>query len=217
MRRRGEIVVALHAGAFADNGGGGDALAGPQIRAVEAGAGDEHHAAHAGGGRGAAGFGHALHTERRSLGFERAALEFRGRGHVRIEQIEIGEVAREQCGIGKADIFVVGRDARHRNRSLGKLGHGIAAGVVGRDHRLAPADQHAQADIVALGTFGFLDAAVADLDALRDATHGDRIGRIRAGALGSLHQPLREIGERRLVEQVAAGCGRILGRKRRAW
>ena len=56
------------------------------------------------------------------LGFERAALELGGRGHVGIEQIEIGEVAREQRGIGEADIFVVGRDARHRHRALGELG-----------------------------------------------------------------------------------------------
>ncbi|MGY4482786.1 hypothetical protein ACVWWR_001977 [Bradyrhizobium sp. LM3.2] len=162
-------------------------------------------------------FGHALHAERRGFGFERAALQLRGCGYVGVEQIEIGEVAREQRGVGKTDIFIVWRNARHRNGAFGKRGHGIAAGVIGRDHRLAPADQHAQADIVALGPLGFLDAAVAHLDALRDATHRDRIGRICAGAFGSLHQPLREIRERRLVKQVAAGCGRIFGRKRRAW
>ena len=127
-------------------------------------------------------------------------------GHLGIEQIEIGEVARQQRRIGEADIFVVGRDARHRDRALGELGHGIAADVVGRDHRLALADQHAQADIVAFGAFGFLDAAVAHLDALRDAAHRDRIGGIRAGAFGGLDQPLRERGQRGLIEQVGSGC-----------
>ena len=66
----------------------------------------------------------------------------------------------------------------------------VAADIVGRDHRLALADQHAQADIVAFGALGFLDAAVAHLDALRDAAHRDRVGGIGAGALGGLDQPL---------------------------
>ena len=180
---------------------------------MKAGAGDEHHAADAGGGRGAAGLGHALHRERRSLGFERAALELGGGRHIGIEQIEIGEVAREQRGIGEADIFVARCDARHRDRAFRELGHGIAADVVGRDHRLALADQNAQADIVALGPLGFLDTSVAHLDALRDAAHCDRIGRIGAGAPRRLDQPLREIGQRGLIEQVTIG----FGRKRRAW
>ena len=94
---------------------------------------------------------------------------------------------------------------------------GIAADVVGRDHRLALADQHAQADVVALGAFGFLDAAVAHLDALRDAAHRDRIGRIGAGALGRLDQPLREIGRAR-IDRTGRDCGfGRSGRKRRAW
>lgn len=116
-----------------------------------------------------------------------------GGRHVGIEQIEIGEVARQQRGIGEPDIFVERGDLRHRNRAFRELGHGVAADVVGRDHRLALTDQHAQADIIALGTLRFLDAAVADLDALRDAAHGDRIGRVRAGTPGRLNQPLREI------------------------
>lgn len=172
---------------------------------MEAGRGDQHHPAHARGRRGAAGFGDALHRKRRSLGFERAALELGGRGHIGIEQIEIREVAREQRWVREADIFVVGRDARHRDRAFGKLGHGIAADVVGRNYRPALADQHAQADVVTLGALGFLDASIAHLDALRDAAHRDRVGRIRAGALRRLHQPLRQIRQSGLVEQVAAG------------
>ena len=48
MRRRGEIVVALHAGAVAGYRGHRDALARAQIGAVETGRGHQHHAADAG-------------------------------------------------------------------------------------------------------------------------------------------------------------------------
>ena len=149
---------------------------------------------------------HALDRERRGFRLDGAAFELGGRGHRAIEQIEIGELARQQRRIGEADIFVVGRDPRHRHRALGELRDAVAADVVGRDHRLALSDQHAQADIVAFGALGFLDAAVAHFDALRDAAHRDRIGGIGAGAFGGLDQALRQRRERRLIEQVGS-CG----------
>ena len=205
VRRRGVIVVALHAGAVADDRGHRDALARTQIRAVEAGRGHQHHAADAGRGRRAAGFGHALDRECGGFRFAGAAFELGGRGHLGIEQIEIGKIARQQRRIGETDIFVVGRDPRHRDRALGELGDAIAADVVGRDHRLALSDQHAQSDIVAFRAFGFLDASVAHLDALRNAAHRDRVGGIRAGAFGRLDQALRQRAERGLIEQVGGG------------
>ena len=115
-----------------------------------------------------------------------------GRRNVAVEQIEIGQIARQQRRIGETDIFVVGRDARHRHRALGELCDAVAADVVGRDHRLALADQHAQSDVVAFRALGFLDASVAHLDALRDAAHRNRIGGVRAGAPGGLDQALRQ-------------------------
>ncbi len=145
---------------------------------------------------------HALDREASRFGFAGAALQF-GRGRdFAIEQIEIGELARQQRRIGKADKFVVRRHPRHRHRALGQFGDAVAGDVVGRDHRLALADQHAQPDIVAFRALGFLDAAVAHLDALRYAAHRDRVGCIRAGALGGLDQALRQRRERRLIEQV---------------
>ena len=153
----------------------------------------------------AARFGHALDREAGGFGFAGAAFEFRGRGDLRIEQIEIGEIARQQRRIGEADIFVVGRDARHRDRALGELGDAVAADVVGRDHRLALPDQHAQSDIVAFRALGFLDASVAHLDALRNAAHRDRVGGVGAGALGGLDQALRQRAQRGLIEQVGGG------------
>ena len=179
---------------------------------MEAAAGDQHHAADAGRGRCAARFGDAFHREARGLRFLRAALELGDVGNDGIEQIELGKVVREQRGIGEADIFVVGRDARHRHRAFGQPRNAVAADVVGRDHRLAPADQHPQADIVALGALGFLDTAVTHLDALRDAAHGDRIGGVRAGAPGGLDQALGQRRQRRLIEQ--SGVGGLCGKRR---
>jgi hypothetical protein len=112
----------------------------------------------------------------------------------------VGEVARQQRRIREPDIFVIGSDTRHRDRALGKLGYSIARYIIGRDHRLALADQHAQTDIVAFRTLGLLDASVAHLDALRNAAHRDRIRRIRAGALGRLDEALRQFTQGRLVK-----------------
>ena len=117
-------------------------------------------------------------------------------------------------GIGETDIFVVGRDAGHRDRPLGKLGDAIAGNIVGRDHGLALPDQYAQSDIIAFGALGFLDAAIAHFDALRDAAHRNRIGGVRARALCGLDQPLRQRRERRLIEQVGGRVGSL--RKRRS-
>ena len=140
--------------------------------------------------------------------------QFGGRGNRAIEQIEIGELARQQRRIGEPDIFVVGRDPRHRHRALGEFRDAVAGDVVGRDHGLALSDQHAQADIVAFRALGFLDAAVAHFDALRNAAHRDRVRGIGAGAFGGLDQALRQRRERRLVEQVGS---RGLGKRRSAW
>ncbi len=137
--------------------------------------------------------------------FAGAALKLRGRRDLRIQQIEIGEIARQQRRIGETDIFVVGRDARHRHRALGKFGDAVAADIVGRDHRLAPSHQHAQSDIVAFRALGFLDPSVAHLHALRNAAHRHRVGGVRAGAPGGLDKPLRQRAQRGLIEQVGGG------------
>ena len=151
-------------------------------------------------GRRAAGFGHALDRKRRRLrlrarGASSSPTSTALSGSSRSRS---GKSRASKRGIGEADIFVVGRDARHRHRALGKPGDAVAADVVGRDHRLAPSDQHAQADIVAFGALGFLDPAVAHLDALRHAAHRDRVGGIGAGALCGLDQTLRQRSSARI-------------------
>ena len=139
-----------------------------------------------------------------------------GRGNFAVEQIEIGELARQQRGIGETDIFVVGRDAGHRDRPLGEFCNAVAGNIVGRDHGLALPDQYAQSDIVAFGALGFLDPAITHFDALRDAAHRNRVGGVRARALGGLNQPLRQRRERRLIEQVG-GCGSLRKRRSGGW
>ena len=102
--------------------------------------------------------------------------------------------------------MIVGRDARHRDRAFGEFRDIVAADVVGRDRGLTSSDQHTQTDVVTLGAFRFLDASVANLDALRDATHRDRVRGIRARALRSLDQPFSELTERGLIEEFGF-CG----------
>ncbi|KTT62964.1 hypothetical protein NS334_17085, partial [Sphingomonas endophytica] len=70
------------------------------------------------------------------------------------------------------------------------------------DNSLALADEHPEANVVALGALGFLDAAIAHLDALRDAAHRDGIGGVGARTPGGIDQTLREVAERGLVEQI---------------
>ncbi len=101
-----------------------------------------------------------------------------------------GKSSRQQRGIGETDIFVIRRDARHRDRALRKPRDAVAADVVGRDHRLALSHQHAQADIIAFRALGFLDAPVAYFYAMRHAAHRDRVGGVRAGAPGGLDEAL---------------------------
>ena len=118
-----------------------------------------------------------------------------------IEQIEIGKIARQQSGIRQPGERVLGRDARHRHGALGQRRDAVARDVVGRNHRLTLADQHAQAHVVAFGALGFLDRAVANLDRRRDAAHRHRVGGIGAGRARGLHQSLGKRGQGGLVEQ----------------
>ena len=170
-------------------------------RAVKAGAGHQHHAADAGGGRRAAGFADAVDGKRCRLRCLGARFQHVDAGHGGIEQIEIGKGVREQSRVGEAGELVVGRSARHGDGAFGQRIEAVAVEVVGRNRRLLMADQDAQADVVALGALQFLDRAVAHLDRKRDRAHGDRIGLVGAGAPRGADEALGKIGEGGLVEQ----------------
>ena len=109
------------------------------------------------------------------------------------------------CVASRSRVGQPGEGVLRRDRAIAtarSASDAVAAGdVIGRDHRLAAADQHPQADVVAFGALRFLDRAVAHLDRERDRAHRDRIGGIGAGAAGGGHQPFGKIGERGLIEK----------------
>ena len=124
---------------------------------------------------------------------------------IRIEQIEIGNVLRaSRAGSARPANGSSGADPRHGNRALGEL-RDVGLDVVGRHHRLAAPDEHAQPHVVALGALGFLHRALAHLDRERYRAHGDRIGRIGAGTAGSGDEAFGEVGQRGLIEERGHG------------
>ena len=139
------------------------------------------------------------------FGGARHGLELGDARQVRIDQVEIGKIMRQQARVGEAGIFVLRRRARHGHRALGQRCGAVGGQIVGGDHRLAVADQHAQAEIVAFGAFAFLHRAVAHLDRQRHRAHRHRVGGIGAGGAGGLHQPLGALGEGGLIEQGRGG------------
>ena len=164
MQCRRIVVVALHTCAFAGDRGHRYAVTRAEIGAGKAVTGHQHHAANAGGGRGATRLGDALHRQARLF---RAARHRFKPSHVRqrgIEQIEVGKFPCQQRGICQPGERIVRRDAGHRHGALRQRGDAIARDVIGRNHRLTFADQHAQAHVVAFGSLGLLDRAVADFD-----------------------------------------------------
>ena len=201
VQRRGEIVVGFHAGAFSGDSRHRDAVARADRGALKAAAGDQHSAADAGGGRRAARLGDA--GDGKTCGFRLCGALFQNldRGHVGIEQIQLGEFVREQRRVGQSGVRIVGRGARHGDGTLRQRIEAAALQVVGRDHRLLAADEDAQADVVAFGALRFLDGAVAHFDRERDRAQGHGIGLIGAGALGGGDETMGEIGEGGLIEQ----------------
>ena len=173
------IVVALHAGTFTGNRHHRRALARREIGAVKAVAGHQHHAADPAAGRSAARLGHALDREPRLFGDARSAFEIAHGGNVGVDQIEVGTVCCETGTIGEPCEKVVGSHPRHRDRAFGKCDRIGATDIVGRDHRLLLPDEHPQADIVAFRALGFLDRALADIDADGDRANGNCVGGIR--------------------------------------
>jgi len=173
----------------------------PKRRALEAMACHQHHAADAGRSRGTAGFGDTLDAERGGFRRSRTFLKDVDAWHVGVEQIEIGEVFRQQSRIGEAGKLVLRRGVRHGDRALRQRVDPVAFQIVGGNRRLLPADENAQTDIVALGALRFLDRAVAHLDRKRHRTHGDCIGLTGAGAVRGGNETAGEIGKRGLIEQ----------------
>ena len=135
-----------------------------------------------------------------ALGALGALLQLRDGRKIRIEQIEVGNVARKLRRIGKTGERVFGRRPRHGDRALGELGD-VGLDVVGRHHRLARPDEHAQPHVVALGALGFLDGALAHLDRKGYRAHRERVGGVGTGAASRRDEPVGEVGQRGLVKE----------------
>ena len=112
-----------------------------------------------------------------------------------------GNVRASSAAIGQPGEAIFRRRARHGDRALGQRVEAVALEIIGRNHRLLVADEHAQPEIVALGALRFLDGAVAHVDRKRYRAHGQRVGLIGAGAPRGGDETFGEIGEVGLVEK----------------
>jgi hypothetical protein len=114
----------------------------------------------------------------------------------------------QAIGIGQAAIRVLGHGAGHGQRPVRQLVEHRRRPVGGRHHRLAPADEHAQPQLLAFGTFQFLDLAQALRVRQRDRIGEHRVGGVRALRLGAADQVVEQ------AEDVGGREGRGVGHKR---
>ena len=135
----------------------------------------------------------------------RAASSTATRRQLGIEQIEIGNIARQLGRVGQAGEAILGRDPRHRDGALGQLRRRRALmSLVDTTAWRLPTSTRSPTSSPSERS-RFLDLAVAHLDRQRHRAHRDRIGGIGAGAARGRHQALGEIGERGLIEQGGHG------------
>ena len=139
------------------------------------------------------------------LGGARQLFELGDRRQFAVDQVEIGNVARQFALVGEPGVFVFRRHPRHRHRALGERRDVVGRHVIGGNHRLPFAHQHAQAQVVTLGALGFFHRAVAHLDRQRHGAHRHRVGGIGAGLARGLNQPFGAVEEGGLVEQGFGG------------
>ena len=205
MQRGRIIVIALHAGALAGDRRHRQRVTRAEIGAVKAVAGDQHHAADARRSGRAARLGDAFNGESRTFRGARRCFQPFNRRQVRIEQVEVGKIMRQQARVGEACELVLRRRARHRHRAFGQRLGAVGGQIVRGDNSLAAADQHAQTEIVTLGAFAFFHRAVAHLDRQGNRAHRHRVGGIGAGGAGGFHQALGALGEGGLIEKRRRG------------
>ena len=96
--------------------------------------------------------------------------------------------------------MILRRSSRHGQGALGERGC-VRGDVIRRDHRLSPADEDPQTQVVAFRALRFFDAAVAYLDGKGKRPYGDRVGLIGAGRLRRLEQALGTGDQQVLVKK----------------
>ena len=111
------------------------------------------------------------------FGLQRGSFHFCRSRHVstvdQVQRVQV-PVPRKLIRIGKADMSVFWRDPCHVDGTFGHFGNCLRSGVRRGDGGLAPAEQHAKADLDALGAFRVLQCAVSHFD--RDGMPLDRDG-----------------------------------------
>jgi len=100
---------------------------------------------------------------------------------------------RDLGGVGDAAMRVLGHGAGHRDRALDERGECLGRTVGRRRDGLLPADEHPEAEIVALRTFELLGLAQTLRVGQRDAFEQHGVGGISAGAARPPDQILQEV------------------------
>jgi len=138
-----------------------------------------------------------LFTEGRALG---TLFQHRHGRKIRIEQIEIRDIASQQCRVSKTYERILGRHLGHGDRALRKLCD-VDSDVIGRNNRLPLSDENTKPHVVSFRSFGFLDRTLAHLDAERYRASGKRVRRIRTAAAGCSDETFGEIGQRGRIKE----------------
>ena len=157
-------------------------MAGAGIAAGKAVGGGHRHARAAPAGFRAFGIGDPGHGARRLLGGGGALDQPLGRRLLGVDHVELGPGPHDLPGLGQAAIGIFRHRLGHRDGALDQRRDRAAGAVVGRDDRLALADQDAQAEIVALRALEFLDLAQPLGVRQRDAFEQHGVGVVGAGA-----------------------------------
>ena len=160
----------------------------------------KHHAADAGRGGCPRRFGDPFNGKRRALGTPRALFQHAHGRQIRIEQIEIGNLAGKLLAIGDSRERIFRCCLGHGDGTFGEFGR-LGLDVVRRHDRLTAPDESAQPNIVAFGALGFLNRAIAHLHRNRDRAHGERIGGVCAGSARGRDESFGKVGQRGLVEE----------------
>jgi hypothetical protein len=190
---RAVVVVALHRAVGGGDHRGADAVARARAHPDET-VGCEQRGAGAGPfGLGAFRIGDLGVSERRGLGLRRLARERLGVGLHAIVQIERRQLAGDLIGVGKPDVRILRDRFRDGDRMLDQLGEPRRGEVAGGDDRLAPADEHAKAQIAAFGALDVLELAQAPGRRLAAALDQQHIGGIGAGLRGARQDLAQEV------------------------